>query len=79
MGGRPSCASFSKLSAGRIPTKPAARGIVPVATAVVWIITVVCGVDLMREGGRSLDTRKPMRADWRDILYSLVRATVMTK
>jgi hypothetical protein len=65
IGGEPSRASVRRVRAGRIPTNPAARGIVPVATAVVWTTIISCGV---RGLGNILDTRNPMRADWMDIL-----------
>ena len=38
---------------------------VPVATAVVWRTTFSCGDIGLR---RRRERRKPMRADWRDIL-----------
>ena len=52
-------------NAGNIPTKPAASGIVPVAVAVVCRTTFSCGVIGV---GRNLESKKPIRADWRDIL-----------
>lgn len=39
MGSRPSISCVIMPRAGMMPTKPAARGIVPVATAVVWSTT----------------------------------------
>lgn len=67
MGGVPSRSSLSKVRAGKIPTNPAARGIVPVATAVVWT-TIISWGD--KGAGRVLDIRNPMRADWIDILQN---------
>lgn len=52
-------------NAGSIPTKPAARGMVPVATAVVCTTMFSCGVIGV---GKKRDSKKPMRADCRDIL-----------
>jgi len=58
-----------------IPTKPAANGMVPVATATVCRMTFSCGVNGFRSGrslgravGRVLRSPKPTRADWRDII-----------
>ena len=59
--------------AGMIPTKPAAKGIVPVATAVVWRMTFSCGVNgawknLGRTAGKTRKIAKPKRADCSDII-----------
>lgn len=58
-----------------IPTSPAAKGIVPVATATVCRMTFSCGVNgfdmgksLGKAEGRVLRSPKPTRADWRDIM-----------
>lgn len=42
------------------------RHTVPVATAIVWSTTFSCGLIGV---GKSFETRYPIRADWRDILY----------
>lgn len=65
IGGTPSRSSLSRLSAGRIPTNPAARGIVPVATAVVCTTIISCGESGV---GRMREMRKPISADCMDIL-----------
>jgi hypothetical protein len=65
MGGAPSISSDKSPRAGKIPTKPAAKGIVPVATAVVCTTIISWGV----RGALSIrETKKPMRADCMDIL-----------
>jgi hypothetical protein len=53
------------VRAGKIPTNPAASGIVPVATAVVCTTINSCAV---RGVGKSLEIRNPISADWMDIL-----------
>lgn len=65
IGGEPSRSTLSNVRAGKMPTNPAARGIVPVATAVVCTTMISWGV---RGVGRVLEMRKPMRADCIDIL-----------
>jgi len=71
----PSNAGVIISKAGMIPTRPAANGIVPVATATVCSMTFSCGVNGFRSGrslgravGRVLRSPKPTRADWRDII-----------
>jgi len=60
MGGVPSLSSESNPRAGNIPTKPAAKGIVPVATDVVWTTIISWGVS----GVLSIrEIRKPISAD----------------
>ena len=73
MGPCPSSCSVSCSRAGMMPTKPAASGIVPVATAVVCRTTFSCGVRglvLLKIGhrGMTLKTAKPINADWSDII-----------
>lgn len=60
IGGEPSRSSLKRVRAGKIPTKPAARGIVPVATAVVCTTIISCG---LRGLGSVLEIKNPMRAD----------------
>jgi len=67
MGGDPSLDSSRRVSAGIMPTNPAASGIVPVATAVVCTTIISWGE---RGVGSILDTRNPIKADWMDILES---------
>ena len=71
MGSVPSWAMFRSPRAGIIPTKPAARAIVPVATAVVWTTTFSWGVI---EEAKARESRKPMRADCKDILQQRPRS-----
>ena len=72
---RPSSSRVIISKAGIMPTNPAARGIVPVATATVWRMTFSWGVNGFFIGssfgmaaGRVLRSPKPTRADWRDII-----------
>jgi hypothetical protein len=56
-----------------IPTNPAARGIVPVATATVCKMTFSCGVNgfdtrVGKTRGMNLKMAKPSRADCSDII-----------
>jgi len=60
MGGVPSLSSESNPRAGMIPTKPAAKGIVPVATDVVWTTMISWGVSGVPS---ILEIRNPMSAD----------------
>jgi hypothetical protein len=69
MGGDPSRASSSSFKAGIIPTNPAAKGIVPVATAVVCTTMISCALS---GRGSSREMRKPIRADCKDILQRYV-------
>jgi hypothetical protein len=71
-------------NAGMIPTRPAASGIVPVATATVCNMTFSCGVNGLDRGkslgkaaGRVLRRPKPTRADWRDIIDTQPEVSVL--
>lgn len=74
MGSRPSSSWFIMPKAGIMPTRPAARGMVPVATAVVWSTTFSAVVKGWKAGkrrgkrGPSLNIKKPIKADWSDIM-----------
>ena len=68
IGGTPSRSSLRSPNAGKIPTNPAARGIVPVATAVVCTTIISCGV---RGVGSIREIRNPIKADWIDILLTV--------